>query len=59
MLPNIPFGKVSKINNSKAVTSRLYKTPNDTKVVLGMKKASKNKLSIERSNKRFLYEGLH
>ena len=36
MLPSIPFGKVGKINNSKAMSSRLHQTSHKTMVALGI-----------------------
>lgn len=36
MLPSIPFGNVGKINNSKAVSSKLYKASNNTMQILGI-----------------------
>ena len=60
MLPTIPFGKVGKINNSKAVTSRLFQASHQTMVSLGIvNKAGKKRILKDRSHRRYLYEGSH
>ena len=60
MLPSIPFGKVSKMNNSKAMSSRLYQTSQSTMVALGIvNKAGKRRVLRDRTHRRYLYEGVH
>ena len=58
MLPSIPFGKVGKINSSKAMTSRLYQTSHKTMIALGIiTKTGKRVVLKDRTSKRLLYEG--
>lgn len=60
MLPSIPFGNTAKINNSKAVSSRLYPVNQDTLQALGIiNKAGRKRVFKDRVNRRYLYEGLH
>jgi hypothetical protein len=60
MLPSIPFGNVGRLNNSKAVSSRLNQPSQDTMHALGIiSKAGKKKVFKDRHHKRYLYEGLH
>jgi len=60
MLPSIPFGKTSKMNNAKAMTSRLYQTSSATMVALGIvNKAGKRRVLRDRTHRRYLYEGTH
>ena len=60
MLPQIPFGNLSKLNNSKAAQSKLYNVTSDTMQVLGIvNKAGRKKVFRDRTHKRHLYEGLH
>lgn len=60
MLPSIPFGNVSKLNQSKAMTSRLFRPTNDTMHALGIiNKAGKKRVYRDRTHKRHLHEGIH
>ena len=60
MLPSIPFGKVGKLNSSKAVSSRLFQPSEHTMHALGIiNKAGRKRVFKDRQHRRLLYEGLH
>ena len=60
MLPSIPFGRVKKLNTSKAMTSRLYQPTQETMLALGIiNKAGRKRVFKDRAHRRYLYEGLH
>ena len=60
MLPTIPFGKTSKLNSSKAISSRLFNVTQDTMHALGIiNKAGRKRVFKDRAHRRYLYEGFH
>ena len=61
MLPSLPYsGNIAKMNNSKALTSRLYPVNQDTLHALGIiNKAGRKRVFKDRSHRRYLYEGTH
>lgn len=63
MLPLLTMGKTSKINQSKAVTSRNYYTgvaQKETLLALGIvSKAGRKRVFKDKSKTRHLYEGVH